>query len=98
MRRNMRVRISQRTTLATLVDQQRQVAPALHPARHRLADHRLGRRADDQRLLELALRVGYQLAVDCLEAMVRDHRHLLGKAVDMTGFLGEKAERNEQRK
>ncbi len=80
-----------------LVDQQRQVAIALHPARERIADDRLRRRPDDERLLELAR--GHELAVGVdLEPMVRDDRALLREALDVRGFLLQERQRDEQRK
>ena len=47
-----------------LVDEQRQVAIALDPALERVADDRLRRRPHDQRLLELGVGIGHELAVD----------------------------------
>src|SRR3546814_2263312 len=44
-----------------LIDLQRQVAPALHPAAHRRTDDGFRRRADDQRLFQLRLGIGNQL-------------------------------------
>ena len=60
VRRNMRVRISQRMTFAPLVQLQRQVAIGLHPFRE--IDSPMivsdGRANDDQRLLQLRRRRG----------------------------------------
>ena len=79
-----------------LVDQQREVAIALHPARERVADDRLGRRPHDQRLLELAAR--HELAVGTgLEPVMRDDGALLRKAFDVRGLFLQKRQRDEQR-
>ena len=60
-----------------LVDQQRQVAVALHPLGHVLVDDRLGGRPDDDRLLEL------------LAAAVGDHGELGAEALDVLGLAGQ---------
>jgi hypothetical protein len=81
-----------------LVEQQRQVAPRLDPAAHRVADDRLRGRADDQRLLELRIGIGDQAALAVGDqAVVGDHRHLLGEAFDVGRLADEVAERDEQR-
>jgi hypothetical protein len=81
-----------------LVDQHRQVAPRLDPARERGANDHFGGRADDQRLFELGLGVGDQAAVSVgLEAVVRDDGHFLGEPVDVLGLLLEVRERDEER-
>ena len=85
VRRNSRVRISQRRTLRPLVVEERQVAVALDPALVGRPDDRLRRRADGQRLLEL------------LAAAVGDDRHLRREALDVIGLLLEQAHRDEQR-
>ena len=73
-----------------LVDEERQVAIALHPARERVADDRLGGRPDDQRLFELA--GGTQLAVRAgFQPVMRDDRAFLGEAFDVLGFLLQEA-------
>ena len=81
-----------------LVGEQRQVAPRLHPARHGIADDRLGGRADDQRLFQLRGRIGDQPALAVGDqAVVGDDRHLLGEALDVLGLAGEVRKRDEQR-
>ena len=60
-----------------LVDQDRQIAPRLHPLRVHRADDGLGRRPDDELLFEL------------LASAVRDVRHLRREAFDVLGLLGE---------
>ncbi len=57
-----------------LVDQERQVAVALHPLGEEAVDHRLAGGADDQRLFEL------------LAAAVRDDGQLGGEAFHVLGF------------
>ncbi len=80
-----------------LVDQQRQVAIALHPARERVADDGLGRRPHHQRLLELAGR--HELAVGVrLEPVVCDHCALRREPFDVRRFLLQERQRDEQRK
>jgi len=69
----------------------------LHPARHRRADDGLGRRADDERLFELRLGIGHQTTLTGDQPVVGNDGHLLGEAIDMLGFLGKIAQRNEQR-
>ena len=79
-----------------LVDQQRQVAVGVDPLGEGAADDRLGGGADDQRLGQLGGRMqGSVLAL--LEPVVRDHRHLLGEALDVLGLLLEVAQRDEER-
>ena len=79
-----------------LIDQDRQIAIALHPARERVADDRLRGRPHDQRLLELAGRD--QLAVrPRLEPMMRDHCALFREALDVRGLLLHERQRDEQR-
>ena len=80
-----------------LVDEQRQIAIALDPALERIADDRLRRRSHDERLLELGIGIDHQLAALVLQAVVRDDRHLLGKAFDVLGLLGDEAHRDEER-
>ncbi len=73
--------------IGPLVEQQRQVAPALHPAAHRIADDRFGGRSDHQRLGQFGLGVGDEPALVVLDqAVMRDDRHFLGKALDMLGL------------
>ena len=80
-----------------LVDQHRQIAPALHPARERRPDHRLAGRPHDQRLLQLRLGIGHQAALAVGDQPVmRDDRHFLGEAFHMLGFLLEIGKRDEQ--
>ena len=90
MRRNIRVRISQRTTLAHwLVSSGR----SRHDWTQRAiacADHRFRRRADDQRFFQLGFGIGDQPALAVRDqAVMGDDRHFLGKAFDVLGFLGE---------
>jgi hypothetical protein len=68
-----------------LVDQDRQVAPRLHPLGVHRADDRLGRRPDDEPLLEL------------LVAAVRHPGHLRREALDVLGLLHQQALGDEQR-
>ena len=79
-----------------LVDQERQIAVALHPTRERVADDRLRRRPHDERLLELAR--GHELAVGVrFEPVVRDDGALLREPLDVRGLLLQERQRNEQR-
>ena len=79
-----------------LVDQNRQIAVGLDPLRIGLADDRLGSRAHDERLFELA--GGDELTVGAhLEARVGDHCTLFGEAINVGGFLLNVADRNEER-
>src|SRR6185437_1362364 len=80
-----------------LVYEQRQVAIALDPALKRVANDRLGRRANDQRLFELGVWIDHQLAALVFEAVVGDDRHLLGEALDVLSLLGDEAHGNEER-
>ena len=50
-----------------------------------------------QRLFQLGVRIGLQLAVDVLQPVMGDHRHFLGEAFDMLGLLGDEGEGDEQR-
>ena len=82
-----------------LVDEQRQVTVALHPRAERLADDRLRRGANDERLLELRIRIGDEAAVRARdEAVVRDDGALLREALDVLGLFFEEALGDEQRK
>ena len=81
VRRKSRVRSSQRP----LVDQQRQIAPALDPLGEHGVDDRLGRRTDDQRLFQL------------LAASVGHHGGFGGKPLHVLRFLREEALRYEER-
>ncbi len=84
--------------IGPLVGEQRQIAPALHPARHGIADDRLGRGAHDQRLFEPGGGIRNQPALAIRnQTVVGDDRHLLGKAFDVLGLAGEVGERDEQR-
>ena len=84
--------------IGPLVELERQVAPALHPARHGIADDRFRRRPDDQRLFQLGFGVGDQSAILARDQPVmRDHRHFLGKAFDMFGLALEIRQRDEDR-
>ena len=79
-----------------LVDENRQVAVRLHPARVHFADDCLGSRADDQRFVER--RGGRELSVGAeLQAGVGDHRALLCKPLNVLRFLFEIAHGNEER-
>ena len=82
-----------------LVHQQRQVAVALDPVLVGLPDDGLRRRADDELLLELGVRVhDHALAVGIvLEAVVGHHRTLLGEAFHVGRLLAQVAFRDEQR-
>ncbi len=60
-----------------------------YPAGESVADDGFGGGAHHQRLFQLRRRIGLQLAVDRLEAVMGHHRHLLGEAFDMLGFLGD---------
>ncbi len=68
-----------------LVDQHRQVAPALDPLGEEVADDGLRRRADDVRLFQL------------LAAGDGDHRQLGREAFHVLGFLLQEALRDQQR-
>ena len=80
-----------------LVQLQRQVAIRFDPTTERIANDRLGRRAQDQRLGQLSIRIRLQRAVHLFQAMVSDDSHLFGEAVDVLSFLREKAERDHHR-
>ncbi len=81
-----------------LVELDREVAVGLDPAGVRVPDDRLGRRADDERLLELGVGVDDELArVVRLEAVVRHDGALLREAVDVGRLAGEEALRDEER-
>ena len=74
--------------IGPLVGQHRQIAPRLDPPAHRRADHRFGSWPDNQRLLQLCVRIGDQFAIAVGDQTVmRNHRHFLGKAIDMIGFF-----------
>ena len=82
-----------------LVDHHRQIAPALHPTRKGSADHGFRCWPNHQRFFQFGIRINNQPAIFAFhQPMMRDNRHFLGKAFNMLGFLGEIAERNEQRK
>ena len=82
-----------------LVDEQRQVAVALHPLRERRADDRLRGGTNDERLLELCLGIGNEPAVFAGDqAVVSDDRAFLREPLDVLGFLLEEALGDEQRK
>ena len=83
--------------ICPLVEQHRQVAIALDPAREGIADDRFRGRAHDERLFELGVGIGLKLAVDVLQTVMGDHRHLLGEAFDMFGLLGDEGEGDEER-
>ena len=84
--------------IGPLVGQQWQVTPALHPARHRIADNRLGGRTDYQRLFELRFGIGDQPAFTVGDQPVMgDHRHFLGEAFDMLRLTLEIRQRDEDR-
>ena len=82
--------------IGPLVDEQREVAVALHPAGIGRADDGLRGRADDERLVQLAGRD--ELAILFFQPVVGDHGALLGETLHMLGFLLEKTERDEERK
>ena len=69
-----------------LVDQQRQIAPALNPLGEEVADDGLRRRPDDVRLFQF------------LAAGDGHHRQFRREAFHVLGFLLQKALRNQQRK
>ncbi len=77
--------------IGPLVDLQRQVAVALDPAGKGVADDGFRGRPHDQRLFQLGVRIGLQLAVDQLQPVMGDDRHLLGETLHVLGFLGEEA-------
>ena len=84
--------------IGPLVDAQRQITPALHPAAHGGADHRLAGGAHDQRFFQLGGGVGDQAALAIGDqAVVGNNRHFLGEPLHMVGFLGEVGQRDEQR-
>ncbi len=85
--------------IGPLVGEQREVAPRLYPARHCRADHGFRGGAHDQRFFQLGFGIGNQSALAVTDqAVMRDDRHFLGKALDVFGLLGEIGQRNEQRK
>ncbi len=87
MRRNMRVRISQRTTLAHwLVSSGRSRQLWIQRA---IASPMIGfgGRAHDQRLFQLGLGIGDQPALAVRnQPVMGDDRHFLGEAFDVLGF------------
>ena len=83
--------------IGPLVDQHGQVAMAADPAREGVADDGLRGGPHHQRLFQLGVRIGLQLAVDLLQAVMGDDRHFLGEAFDMIGFLGDEGEGDEER-
>ena len=86
--------------IGPLIDQQRQVAVALHPACKGSTDDRLRSRANDEGLGQFAswdhLRRAIRLFLR-LEAMMRDDGALGGEALGMLRFLFEVAQGDEQR-
>ena len=81
-----------------LVHHQRQVAVGVDPFGKRAADDRLRGRPHDQRLGQLA--AGPQMTGVLgvfFQPVMRDHRHLLGKALDVFGLALDVAERDEER-
>ena len=81
-----------------LIEHQRQVAPALHPARHGIADDRFRSRAHDQRFFQLRVRIGHQSPAFARDQPVMgDDRHLLGEALDMGRLALEIGKRDEDR-
>ena len=96
MRRNKRVRISQRTTFAHWLIRIGQIAIALDPLCIGCADDGFGCRADDEGFFEFAR--GLQTAAWFgFEAMMGDDSAFLGESFDMFGFLFKETDRNEQR-
>ena len=67
------------------------------PALECSADHGLGSRPHDQRLLELRIRIRLQHPVDGLQTMVGHHGHFPCETLDVLGLLLDEAERYEQR-
>src|SRR5437588_390028 len=86
--------------VASLVQEQRQVAVALNPLREHRVDDRFGRGPHHERLLERRRRVGHHRLgtrlAGGLEAGVRHQRDFLREPLDVLGFLGEEAHGNEQ--
>ncbi len=82
--------------VAPLIDEQRQIAIALHPLRIHIPDHCFAGRPNHQRLLQLPARL--QALFPLLQFGMRDHRALHGKPFHMLGLLGQKTLRNEQGK
>ena len=84
--------------IGPLVELQRQVAPALDPARHGIADDRFRGRAHDQRFFQLGFGVWNQPAILARDQPVmRDHCHFLGEAFDMLSLALEIRQRDEDR-
>ena len=84
--------------VAPLVDQDGQVAIALDPLRVHGADDGLGRRSDDERLLEHGLGIGDERAVRRMdEPVVCDDRALLREALHVFGLLLQEGLGDEQR-
>ena len=84
--------------IGPLVELERQVAPALDPARHGIADDRFRRRADNQRFFQLGFGIGDQPAILARDQPVmRDHRHFLCEAFDMLCLALEVRQRDEDR-
>ena len=83
-----------------LIDEQRQIAVALHPLGETRADDRLRSWTHDQRLFEFARRheAGLSVGFDSwLQTMMGNDRALFGEAVDVFRFLLQKRKRDEQR-
>ena len=78
-----------------LVEQDRQVAPGLHPSGVGRPDDRFRCRANNQRFAKGAGRD--ELAALRLQTVMRHHCTFLGKSLDMRGLLLQVAQRNEKR-
>ena len=85
VRRNMRVRNSQRIDVGPLIYQHGQIAPALNPLAEEVADDGFRGRPDHVGLFE------------CLASGDGDHGQLRREAFDVLGFFLQEALRNQQR-
>jgi hypothetical protein len=85
--------------VAPLIDEQRQIAIALHPVAVGVPDDRFGSGPHDQLFFEFGLRIHLKtFAGNDLEAIVRDDGALLGEALRHFLFLGEERFGNEEGK
>ena len=83
-----------------MIQEQGQIAITLDPLREHGVDDRLGRGPDHEWLFELRGRIDCDRTRAFLtgraEARMRDERDFLGEPLNVLGFLGEEAHRDEQ--
>ena len=83
--------------IGPLIDENGEIAIALHPLRVARADDGFGSRPNDQRFSQWTGRHHFPFGV-YLQAGVRHHRAFLGEALHVRRFLLEITQRNEERK